>query len=384
MTFDKKMEEAGKIFAEAIHGDYRAQGLIKSLAMGNVIEAGLSEAISTSDLAKTFNFVTRAAVTKQYAELPTTWTQFAKREKLQNFNITTFREFVFEEDVKLAENGGHITAPASLPVVPELTEYPSFKFTTGANQVKLNKRGARVPFSWEAVINDEWSFIQSLPGKLAVFAKNSEELEAVGVLTSATGPNAATFNSTNGNENTTNYALSLDALALAKQEVKNRKINGNYLNVTKWALVVSTVQEEAARRILALRSLEVTQGNLKFQTTTDNSDITLVVNDWLTKVDKSANAATTWYLVPLNGTDGTRDSIIVAFLNGHEAPEFRQSGNTGLYLGGGSVPSLEGSLLNDDVEYRVRHVVTGAYLYPQALFASTGVGGAAPTTQTTV
>jgi hypothetical protein len=268
--------------------------------------------------------------------------------------------------------------------VPELTEYPSFRFTTGANQVKLNKRGARVPFSWEAVINDEWSFIQSLPGKLAEFAKNSEELEAVGVLTSATGPNTGTFNAPNGNTNATNYVLGLDAIALAKNEVKNRKVNGNYINVTKWALIVPTNLEETAKRILSLSSLEVTQGNLKYTTTTNLSDITLVVNDWLTKVDKSANAAKTWYLVPLNGSDGTRDSIIVAFLNGHEQPEFRQSGNTGLYLGGGAVPSLEGSLLNDDVEYRVRHVVTGAYLYPQALFASTGVGGAAPSTQPTV
>lgn len=375
----KKLEETAKIFGDAIAGDYRAQGLVKAVAQGE-----FSEALSTSDLAKTFNFVTRAAVTAQYSKLPTTWTQFAKRERLNNFNITTFREFVFEDDVKLAENGGHVTAPASLPVVPELTEYPSFKFTTGANQVKLNKRGARVPFSWEAVINDEWSFIQSLPGKLAEFAKNSEELEAVGVLTSATGPNAGTFNSTNGNTNATNYKLGIDALALAKDAVKNRKVNGNYINVTRWALIVPTVLEETAKRILNLTKLTITQGSISYDTTTNNSDVTLVVNDWLTKVDKSANAATTWYLVPLNGTDGTRDSIIVAFLTGHETPEFRQSGNTGLYLGGGNVPSLEGSLLNDDVEYRVRHVVTGAYLYPQALFASTGAGGNAPSTQPTV
>jgi hypothetical protein len=375
----KKMEETAKVLAEAMHGDYRAQGLIKAVAQGDLVEA-----ISTSDLARTFNYVTRAAVTKQYSELPTTWTTFAKRERLQNFNVTSFREFVFEDDIRMDTNGGFATAPASLPVVPELTEYPSFRFTTGANQVKLNKRGARVPFSWEAVINDEWSFIQSLPGKLAEFAKNSEELEAVGVLASATGPNPGTFKAGNGNVSSKNYVLGLDAIALAKTEVKNRKVNGNYINVTKWALIVPTNLEETAKRILSLSSLEVTQGNLKYTTTTNTSDITLVVNDWLTKVDKSANAAKTWYLVPLNGSDGTRDSIIVAFLNGHEAPEFRQSGNTGLYLGGGSVPSLEGSLLNDDVEYRVRHVVTGAYLYPQALFSSTGVDGAAPSTQPTV
>ena len=374
-----KLEEVAKILGAAMHGDYRAQGLIKAAAQGEFVEA-----ISTSDLAKTFNYVTRAAVTAQYADLPSTWTQFAKRETLNNFNETTFREFLFEDTVHLAENGGHVTAPASLPVVPELTEYPTFKFTTGANRMKLNKHGARVPFSWEAVINDEWSFIQSLPGQLAKFAKNTEETEAVGVLTSPTGPNAQTFSVDNGNLNTTNYLLSLDALELAKTEVKNRKVNGRYLNVTSWALVVPTNMEEQAKRILNLTQLEVTQGNLKYVTTTNTSNITLVVNDWLTKIDVSANASKTWYLVPLGGTDGTRTSIAVAFLTGHETPEFRQSGNTGLYLGGGAVPSLEGSLLNDDVEYRVRHVVQGAYLYPQALFASNGTGGAAPSTQPTI
>lgn len=371
-----KLEETAKILGDAMHGDYRAQGLIKAVAQGD-----FTEALTTSDLARTFNYVTQAATVAQYADLPTTWTLFAQRKALPNFNAATFREFLFNDTVELAENGGFVTAPASLPVVPELTEYPTFKFTTGTNQVKLNKRGARVPFSWEAVINDEWSFIAGLPGQLAKFAKNTEELEAVGVLTSVTGPNAGTFNSGNGNVNATNYLLSLDALELAKTAVKNRLVNGNYLSVTKWALIVPTTMEEQARRILNLSQLEVTQGNLKYVTTPNNSNITLVVNDWLTQVDKSANAAKTWYLVPLNGTDGTRESIVVAFLNGHEAPEFRQSGNTGAYLGGGNVPGLEGSLLNDDVEYRVRHVVTGAFLYPQALFNSTGAGGVAPTTQ---
>jgi hypothetical protein len=39
---------------------------------------------------------------------------------------------------------------------------------------------------------------------------------------------------------------------------------------------------------------------------------------------------------------------------------------------------MQGSLVNDEVQYRVRHVVDGGLLWPQALFASTGVDGAAP------
>jgi hypothetical protein len=68
----------------------------------------------------------------------------------------------------------------------------------------------------------------------------------------------------------------------------------------------------------------------------------------------------------------------VGFLQNHEAPELRISGNGGNYLGGGQVPGLEGSLLNDTSEYRVRHVVAGAFLNGQGLLASKGTGAAAP------
>lgn len=373
MTFDaKKLENVSKVLAEAVHGDRIAQGRIKAIAEN---KAPLSEAISTSDLAKTFNAVTRAELVRQYAAQEQVWKLFAKREVLPDFREAQFRELTFTDDVNLAENGGVATAPGSLPNVPELTEYPTFTFTTAENKIKLAKKGARIGFSWEAVINDEWGFIASLPGQLAIYARNTEETEAAKVLATATGPNADTFKTANGNA-ADNKKLNLDALQFAKQAVRNRKVNGAYVTVQKFALVVPTSLADTARNLLNITSLEIsdktTNRDVKYTTSTNNGDVTLVVNDWLTKIDTSANAATTWYLVPLGGTDGTRTSVVVAFLQGNENPDFRQSGNTGLYLGGGDVPSLEGSLLNDDVEYRVRHVVTGGYLYGTGMYASTG------------
>ena len=46
MIFTKQMEEAAKVLGDAIAGDYRAQGLIKAVAQGDV-----AEALTTSDLA---------------------------------------------------------------------------------------------------------------------------------------------------------------------------------------------------------------------------------------------------------------------------------------------------------------------------------------------
>lgn len=373
-----KLEETAKVFGAAIHGDHRARGIIKSVA-----ETGLSEAISSSDLARTFAYVTNAAMMKQYAELPTTWTQFAKRDVFEDFKPKFQREFLFEDVIQLDENGGHRTAPHSLPVVPEMTEYPTFKWTTGSRNLSLHKTGARIGFSWEAVINDDWGLIAGLPGHLASFAKRTEETEAVKVLASATGPNADTFNVSNGNAlgttgvGGTRFKLSLNALEYAKREVRNREVNGRKINVSRFALIVPRAMEDVAKRVLSVGSLTVKSSELEYQTSATNSDVTLVVNDYLTLVDTSANAQTTWYLVPLNGTDGTRDTIVVNFLRNHESPELRQSGATGLYLGGGQVPSLEGSLLNDDIEYRIRYVVAGGYWFADAMYASTGESDAA-------
>ena len=380
MTNTNIIIEAAKVFEDAIAGDYRARGRIKQIVSEGYV---LNEAISTSDLARTFAYANSAELLKQYAGLPTTWTQFAKRDVFEDFKPKRKKEFLFNNAIDLADNGGYPTAVHSLPNVPELTEYPTFRWSTSEKGLTLRKKGARIPFSWEDVINDEWGFIASLPGEMARIAKTTEETSALEVLVTAAGVNTATFHVDNGNAmgttgvGGTRYKLSLNALEFAKREVRSRQVNGNYVTVSKFALIVPTNLQTTAERILALGSVEVTDGDLKYTTNVGSSDVTLVVNDYLTQIDKSANAATTWFLVPLGGNDGTRDSIVVNFLRNHEAPEFRQSGNTGLYLGGGAVPSLEGSLLNDDIEYRVRHVVAGGFWFGAGMYASTGESNAA-------
>ena len=373
MLTKKALEETSKVLGEAIKGDFIARGRIKQLVdQGHV----LNESISSSDLARTFSYVTNAELQAQYAKVPFTWTQFAKRDVFEDFKPKAHKELIFNEDVDLAENGGHQTAPGSLPVVPEQTEYPIFNWTTSGRSLALHKNGARVGFGWEAVINDEWELIRSLPSQLLVYATNTEETEAVKVLASATGPNPETFT---GVAAPATAPLGLDSLRAAKQEVRFRQINGNYVTVARFALVVPTTMRDFAEELLKITEIERVVGagtstEVRTKSQTGNSDVTLVVNDWLTKVDKSANAATTWYLVPIGGNDGTRDSIVVNFLRGHERPELTQSATGHSYVGGGEVPTLEGSLRNDTSEYRVRHVVTGGYWYNHALYASTGSG----------
>ena len=105
-----------------------------------------------------------------------------------------------------------------------------------------------------------------------------------------------------------NKILCLDALAFAKRTVRQRKWNNKYVTVPKFALIVPTTMKDQAERILKITQLEIVVGDgtaggdqRRYTSQTSNSDVVLVVNDYLTKIDKSANAANTWYLVPLNG-----------------------------------------------------------------------------------
>lgn len=377
--------EAGKVFGAALQGDRTAQGRVKALVDGS---AYITESVSSSDLAAAFAIGTKQTLQAQYAKRQTSWTDFAVRKVFTDFKPQFIRELLLDDDTQLSTNAGVATKPQSLPRVPENTEYPSFGFTTSANGVLLAKNGARFGFTWEMVINDEWELINSIPGKLVEFAGNTEDTEAFGILASATGPNATTFAAGNGNLNAGSlfdkeYALGLDALALAKRAIRNRKVNGRRVSVPKFRLIVPTALQDRAEAILGTKEIVVRNaGNTtEVKVNTSNSDVTLTATDWLEQIDQSATSATTWYLVPDKGYDGTRQSLAVAFLQNQEKPDLRISGNTGSYIGGGAVPGLEGSLLNDDIQYRVRHVVSGAFLNGQALLASKGNEATAPPAQ---
>lgn len=374
MITKQSVERAGKVLKEALDGDFQARGAVKQIVTDGGIGTSLSEAITTTDLAAAFTATVKSSLVAQYEDAPRVWTEIAQRKTFEDFKPQYFREFDWDKGLQVQSNAGVDVAPGSLARIPELTEYPTFNFTTSKNQIQIHKNGARLPFSWESVINDEWGFISSIPANMARLALNTEETEVFGVLAGKAGPNADVFK---GALAPANLPLTLDNLKAAKKTIRNRKVNGRYVNVPKFALVVSTALEDQAREILGVTGYKesITNGNVtrEMQVSTANSDVKLVVANVLGDIDQSATSATTWYLVPANGQGGAgRTSLFAGFLRNHERPEFRQSGNTGTYLGGGAVPGLEGSLLNDDIEYRVRHVVTGGYHYTDALFASKG------------
>lgn len=374
MTNVKSLEEAAKVWKAALEeGDYRAQGIIKAIVSGN---AHVSEAYSSSDIQKVFVAGIRQSVAKRYAKLETNWNEIAVRKTVNDFKPQYERGFQFNEDIDLADNGGVPTMPGSLPNIPEATEYPSFGFTQSASAWRLAKKGARFPFTWEMVIDDEWDFIQGIPDEMLRKASHTEVTEVLRQLAVSGGLNTNTFKAANGNTNAAGhlfdkeYKLSIDALALAKKEVRARKDkDGRRVSVAQFRLLVPGSGADNARAVLGVKSLKAVGSNREIEYVTSNGDVQLTASDELTDLGLPDTA---WFLVPAGGTDAKGDVLQLGFLKQQQTPDVRVSSDTGSYLGGGDVPGLEGSFRDDKIEFRIRHSVGSNVKNALPLFGSLG------------
>lgn len=361
--YDKRVDQITDWLAAASKGNYVAQ-------------AQLKEAISTSDFPAVFTDIKNAQLQAKYALVEDHfWNKIARKITVPNFLPQSFIDLGWDDaafDNILATNGGRKTIQGGLPNVPEGTEYPTaFKLYSSEEQLEIRKAGARIPFTFEAIINDQWSIVDDLPNWLLRTALDSEDIEVTQLLTDGDGPNGAYFNAQNGNllafgSNTDGQAaLTRDTLKAALRQANSFKAgpnNNRPVKFSKFAVVVSSAMyEDVMEMVNAPRQFVVTDGNLQYIDTFEFGAAFEVVEDkWLDIID-TVHGATAWYVVPYAG-DGVRTSLGLGFLTGHDRPELRVHNETGLYLGGGQVPVREGSFLNDTWELRIRHIYGGVAL----------------------
>ncbi|HET8985231.1 MAG TPA: hypothetical protein VFN03_05685 [Trueperaceae bacterium] len=350
----------------------------------------LREAVSSGDFPLLFQSISQASMLGQYAELPQQWPTFSVRTTVPDFRPARMVRWdtVAGQSQTTDYNGGAERHVRALPRIPELTEYPTFNLTTEGTDYFVNKYGARFPFSWEAFMNDELRVLSQLPTEMARWARDTEDVLTTGVLATSTGPNADFFNTTEdfggqapaGNYVPGNPPLTLDALEHAINYIGMRQVAGRQVRVQNFVLLVPPS--------LALTAQEIAQGTtyLRVRTVADGSEIrqnisspvagrfTVVESPWLPLIDTSANAATTWYLIPAGGQTERGPAIVTAFLRGHETPEVRVMGDTGRALGGGEINAFEGSFSHDDIQYRVRSIIGAAGIDASAVAVSTGTG----------
>jgi hypothetical protein len=368
---------------------------LAAASKGNYIaRAQLKEAISTSDFPTIFTDIKDAQLQARYAveAKERFWGKIAKRVLVPNFLPQSFIEWGWDSDNTniLASNGGRKTVPGALPNVPEATEYPTnaFKLFTASEQLEIRKSGARIPFTFEAIINDQWNLVDDLPNFLVTTALDSEEIEVTQLLTDGDGPNSAYFTAGNGNllkfgTNTDGTAaLSRDTLKTALWQADSYYADAaktRPVRFQKFAVVIPRALEELALDIQNTpRQFLVRNGNLEYTDTFSfGKNFEFVVDPWLDTID-ATHGATAWYVVPFGG-QGQRTSLGLGFLQGYDRPELRVHNDSGVYLGGGLVPAREGSFLNDTWQLRIRHIFGGVALNG-GLGTVASTGAAAPTT----
>lgn len=336
----------------------------------------LQEALTSDDFrAAAFEVIDREMMVR-YQDLTPVWDQYCKQTTVRDFKPKTLVDLM----------GGR----AALDLVPERTEYPHRSVSKGGYHISVSKYGGLFQISWESIINDELGELQELPNNLAVAARNTESSAAAGLLTDGNGPNDAYWNATawgrtydpatdswsGGSSNLIagNPALTADSLTAALDAIMQRKDpEGLPILVEAIKLVVPPALETTARKILDATEIRITSGS---NTTILNNwlanRVQLVVDPWLQVLDKGANAATTWYLLP--APTASRPALFLAKLRGHETPDLRVKADAGNRIGGGPVAPEEGSFDADDISYRVRHVVgtTGTDMIATAVSNGSG------------
>jgi hypothetical protein len=356
--------EAAKLLEGALRGDRNDR--IK-----------LQEGIATSDLPVQLAPVINKILFENYQELPKIWDQFATRIVVDDFRKQQYLNLRYEDDG--IDNQGDKFRDGSLPTVGEYDEYPSAGFfSVTESDFAVKKAGQRVRFSWEAVVNDNnISILERLPIELAQKAAGKEDEEVTKQLVSSSALNATNFKSGNNNLFSGNGALTLDNLEKAIQAANLQQYNGKLIQpVTQFALVIPRALELTAKKILAVQTVEtsVTSGSILTKTITGNpigTQVNVVVNDWLTRINSGAGAY--WFLIPVPSVS-LNPSVVLGFLRGFEAPELRVKAAAGQFLGGGAVPENYGSFDNDDWQMRIRHIATGGFFVPAGTIASTGAG----------
>jgi len=324
----------------------------------------LQEAMSTSDFPNLYGDILDRQMLANYRQAPSTWRAYLKTSSVRDFR-----------DVKRGFVNG---AQGRLSAVAEGAEYPEAALADGKYTYAVKKYGRKIPFTWEALVNDDLDAFRSLPERLALAARRTEEHFVTDLYAGASGPDATFFAAGNANIITANPALSVAAMDTAfKVLAAQVDSDGEPITIDAVHLVVPPALQVTARNILNATQIEVTEtgGTSNQKLIVANwmrNNVTLHVNPYLPIVSSSANGNASWYLFadPSQG----RPAAEVGFLRGYEEPQMFIKAPNAQRVGGGGVDPMTGDFDTDGVQYKVRHVMGGTLMDPKAAVASNGTG----------
>lgn len=350
------------------------QGLVEQALRGSRSAAGtLVEAVTSSDGAYNLAHLVNVNFLPQYDAAPRTWTEIAGVRQVSDFRPAVLygMQGEWQDGVLGAGTPAHIA-----PVVPEGTAYPESTLAGEEYQGGgIQKRGFKTSFTFEAFISDPLGWLSALPGEMLQVALDTEEYEVYTALTGSVGAGQQLAAGTNpdGTAINANSVLTREALIQAVTQLSSRTVNGRVVRYSGgFNLIVPVGQRLNADFIInSLGLASLVDGDLTFSVNGYNplSNITVIETEYVT--------GTQWFLLPKKGT--TRRPVLERLqLIGHENPELRVQNLTGSYIGGSSVPPLEGSFDADEASYRLRLLGRGINWSPDAVIWSLGTGARIP------
>lgn len=294
-----------------------------------------------------------------YAEGSYSWTQIAK--------LSTIRDF--REAKRYAIDG----AEGPLDKVKELEQYPAAALTETLYTLQLEKYGARMPFSWELIINDDLGAFTDIPMRFGKRARRTEQR----IVTTLYANNTLFFKTANKNVVTGNPVLSVPGIQAAlTQMALQTDVDGDPIVVDGVTLVVPTALEMTAQNILNAIQFWLNDGG---GTTTERmivgnflrGKLTIAVDEYLGTID-TVHGATGWYIFA-NPNSG-RPAIEAARLRGQEAPALFMKSPNAVRVGGGPANPFDGDFDTDSLQYKVRHCFAAALQDPKMAVYSNGSG----------
>lgn len=343
--------------------------LIDRVRAGSLPAFWLQEAMSTSDFALLFGDVLDRQVLGFFAEQPQVFRNFMKVGTVPDFRTVQ----------RYSVTGGE----GQLLEVKEGGEYKAASLTAAKLGVSVKKYGRRMPFTFEAIVNDDLNQLTDTPRRFARSARRTESKFATSMYVGSTGPLTSLY--TAGNKNQIKIAngavadnppLSLAGLQDGLTVLANMKDDdGEPIVIEAVHLVVPPELEQTALTILNAREIIVGADSAATRMTVDNwmrNRVKLSV-DWYIPVIATTNGKTSWFLFADAKSD--RPAIEFDYLRGYEQPQlFMKSPNAVRVGGGGLIDPFQGSFDDDTLDYKIRHIFGGGPIEPKATVASNGTG----------
>lgn len=361
--------------AEALEGDRLAQ-------------ARLKEAITSDQLAPMFVKAANVRFQEYYDAHETIWDKIATKELLSDFRASSLLSLKPNSTTAPIDNGGYKHPVGTLPHVPELTPYPTMSYQADGAFITTAKHGARVQFSFEAFINDQWNVISRFPKDAAAIAARTEDLLVLLQLFDPAKKTLRTdvfndFNKTKAKFSTVPedirgdldilhdvYPLSFNAVVAARYQALATIRDGHSTYVPEgFVLVTNPALAEVAKGYTQINEIRVQNGKRTDIKGNPLKDLEVVTSDLISVVGGD-NA---WVLLPKGGRANGKTVLAKTGMLGREAPELRIHNATGQMIGGGDVNPYEGSFDNDDIEIRIRQIAGAGLVSYDGIIGSTGL-----------